>query len=221
MASKRIDWEHLEPALRTLKKEKLLQCLRDAHQALPASRIPSVFGAYVDITQLDTPPLSKKQAAPHSLLEAVQKFHAASWAGQYYESFNVNAKNYRNKSTGTKHWIRECHRLFDQCVECSRRGQHGDVCAALDLLFELLQELDSGSERIIFFADEAGAWQVGIDYEQVLPAYFTSLAAVAEPQAYADRVTELIAAYGSYDAKKLLRAARKIAHPAQRHALRS
>lgn len=53
MARKRIDWETLEPALRKRKKEELLKVLRDAYQALSASDVVSVFGAYVDFTTLD------------------------------------------------------------------------------------------------------------------------------------------------------------------------
>ena len=33
MASKRIDWKTLEPALRKLKKDELLHVLRDAYEA--------------------------------------------------------------------------------------------------------------------------------------------------------------------------------------------
>jgi hypothetical protein len=46
MARKCIDWEALEPALRRLKKEELLQVLHHAYRELPASRVVSLFGEY-------------------------------------------------------------------------------------------------------------------------------------------------------------------------------
>lgn len=215
MARKRIDWEALEPALRKLKKEELLEVLGEVYQALPASGVVSVFSAYVDLTTLDLPSPSRKRR----LLEAVHSFHAASLAGHYYESFRVNSKNFMEKSEGTELWIRQCNQLFDKCVELSRQGHYAEVHTAMDLLFELLAQLDTGDNEIIFFADEAGAWQVGIDDEQVLPAYFTSLAAIAEPQEYAARVAEVIEERSSYASGKFLKAARKAANAAQRKAL--
>jgi hypothetical protein len=134
--------------------------------------------------------------------------------------YNVNAKNYMETSGGTELWIRECRQLFDACIEHSGKGHHGEVCAAMDLLFELLDQLDRGGDEVVFFADEGGSWQVGIHEEKVLPIYFTSLAAVAEPEVYAARVKAIIEARGSYNATKLLKAARTVANTAQRSALR-
>jgi hypothetical protein len=219
MARKRIDWEALEPALRKLKKEALVQVLQDAYQALPASGVASVFGAYVDLTALDLASPSRKSTAPRRLLEVVQRFHAESLAGHYYESFPVNSKNFMERSEGTELWINQCNQLFDKCVKLSRQGHHTEVHTAMDLLFELLAQLDTGSDEIVFFADEAGSWQVGIDAEKVLPVYFTSLAAVAEPQEYAARVVKVIEERSSYASEKFLKAARKVANAAQRKAL--
>jgi hypothetical protein len=57
MASKRLDWKALEPALRKLKKEELVQVLRAAYQALPSSCVVSVFGAYVVLRRVTPRPL--------------------------------------------------------------------------------------------------------------------------------------------------------------------
>jgi hypothetical protein len=221
MASKRIDWKTLEPALRKLKKDEVLHVLRDAYEALPASRVVSVFSEYVDLTTLDAPARSSKSPAPQRLLETVQRFHAESLKGRYYESFNVNSKNYMETSEGTELWMRECRQLFDTCVEHSGKGHHAEVRTAMDLLFELLEQLDRGDDEIVFFADEGGSWQVGINNGKVLPAYFISLAAVAEPETYAARVAEIIDEHASYEAEKFLKVARKVANDAQRSALKN
>jgi hypothetical protein len=98
-------------------------------------------------------------------------------------------------------------------MEHSEQGHHADVRTAMDLLFALLEQLDSGDNEIVFLADEGGSWQVGMDPEKVLPTYFTSLAAVVEPEVYAARVMEIIDAHGAYNAAKWLKAARKVANP--------
>ncbi|MBV8887275.1 MAG: hypothetical protein JO235_25225 [Chroococcidiopsidaceae cyanobacterium CP_BM_RX_35] len=219
MARKRIDWETLEPTLRKRKKEELLKVLRDAYQTLSASDVVSVFGAYVDFTTLDLQSPRSQGMAPNRLLAAVQNFHNQSLAGQYYESFQVNSQNFMEKSEGTELWISECNQLFDKCVELSAQGHHAEVHAAMDLLFELLAQLDIGNDEIIFFADEAGSWQVGINDEKVLPTYFTTLAAVAKPEDYALRVMEIIKQHGSYASEKFSEVARKVANEAQREAL--
>src|SRR2546426_4150594 len=81
MARKPMEWQTLEPVLRTLKKDALLQVLRAAYESLPASRVWSVFGAYVDPTTREASTPARTRAAPHRLLEAVHRFHAASLGG--------------------------------------------------------------------------------------------------------------------------------------------
>jgi hypothetical protein len=219
MARKPIEWQTLEPVLRTLKKDALLQVLRAAYESLPASRVGAVFGAYMDPTTREASTPARTRVTPHRLLEAVHRFHAASLAGHYYESFRVNSRNFMEKSEGTKRWIRECNQFFEQCITLSRQGHHAEVRMAMDLLFALLEQIDTGSDDIIFFADEAGSWQVGIDDEKVLPVYLRSLAAVAEPEEYAARAKKVIEGHGAYNAETFFKAARKAANAAQRAAL--
>jgi hypothetical protein len=59
-----------------------------------------------------------------------------------------------------------------------------------------------------------------VDWDKVLPAWFTCLSATAEPDEYAQRVTEIVKERVDYDRDKYLAKARKIATPAQREALR-
>ena len=137
MARRRIGWQVLEPALRKLRKDDLLQVLHDAYQELPASRVVSVFGVYVDLLALESPLTSAKGAAPGRLVKAVERFHTDSLAGQYYESFNVNSKNFMDTSEGTDLWISECNHLFDDCVQLSAKGyicRNQRIIALLTLL---------------------------------------------------------------------------------------
>ena len=39
----------------------------------------------------------------------------------------------------------------------------------MDILFGLLNHIDKGNDSVVFFADEGGSWQVGVDWAKVLP----------------------------------------------------
>ena len=219
MAKKRIAWEELEPGLRQLEKEALLEVLHAAYQALPATRLATVFGDHIELKSPKAIPKAAQEEGLSGVLEGVEFFRAQSLAGEYYESFAVNSRNFSEQSAGTERWIEECNELFGECVQLSQQGQHEEACQGMELLFELLAEIDTGSDLIIFFADEPGSWQVGIADEKILPAYFTSLAAIAEPEDYATKVAATIQEYGAYNSSKYFEIARQVATSAQREQL--
>ena len=120
----------------------------------------------------------------------MKRFEKASLAGEYYESFSVNSKNYTQQSRGTSAWIAEYGRLLDRCVNDAKKGRPAEVREAMDVLFGLLNHIDKGNDDVIFFADEGGSWQVGVDWARVLPVWFKVLSATAEPEEYAGRITD-------------------------------
>ena len=69
-------------------------------------------------------------------------------------------------------------------------------------------------------ANEGVSWQVGVRWEEVLPVYFTRLAATAEPDDYAQGVTGMVNDFVRYDTDKYQRKAQSGADAAQRKALR-
>ena len=146
---------------------------------------------------------------PRGLLDAVRGFHAASLAHEYFEDFAVNSRNSEKVSDGTAGWTTECGRLFDQCVakEASAGpAARDEIRDAFRLLFDLLRRVDKGDE-IVFFADEGGSWQVGVDWGLVFPCHFRCLAASAEPNEYADEVVGLIRDFARHDPEKPIAAA--------------
>lgn len=72
------------------------------------------------------------------------------------------------------------------------------------------------AKTLFFFADEGGAWQVGVDWDRVLPPWFRVLSATAEPEEYAERITALIMRHFDYGRDKMLASARKTASREQR-----
>ena len=210
------DWDKVSRSLKRMNKDALIEMLGLAYEVLPRTQIIEVFGEYVDFEALASKP--RKSISAKRLLETVQQFHKDSLKERYRQDFNVNSKNYREMSEGTRGWISEINKLFEQSVDVAEKGHHRQAREAMDLLFDLLRRIDNG-EDFVFFADEQGSWQVGVEYEKIFPAYFAALAATASSTEYADRVLELVNKYESYHRDKHLKSARRAASPEQRAAL--
>jgi len=211
-----IDRDKVRTAIRRLGTEYVFYMLDDAIELLPLTKLHKIAKKYLDLRRLrpDAGTRTKR-----SLLSGVRRFEKSSLAGEYYESFDLNSKNYREKSGGTCAWIAECHRFLDCCVTDARKGNPTEVRQAMDILFGLLDHINECRDDVIFFADEAGSWQVGVDWERVLPAWFKVLSATAEPEEFAKGVTELLSRHYHYGRDKMLPIARRTATPEQRKAL--
>jgi hypothetical protein len=190
--------------------------LDDAIDLLPQAKLLKLVKRYLDPSKLQ--PDSKARG---NLLSDVKAFEKASLARKYYEAYDVNSKNYTEKSTGTRAWIAECQRFLQRCVaqEKKGKGEPAEVLQAFDIIFGLLDHSDECLDDVIFFADEAGSWQVGVDWDKVLPPWFRVLSAKADPEEYAERITALLEHHYNYGGQKMLAVARKTATPEQRKAL--
>jgi hypothetical protein len=209
-----IDKERVRAAVRQLDGADLLVLLDRAIDLLPASKLPRLLKDYAWPRDLRS-----EGAAPVNLFEAVRGFHEASLRGEFREDFMVNSRNYLQKSKGTQRWIAESQRLLDLCVEASRSEEYRETRTAFELIFDLLVRIDDGNDGIIFFADEAGSWQVGVSWRTVMPAWFCVLAATSTPDEYATAVHAMIGWFAHYEADKLLPAARRAASAEQKTAL--
>jgi hypothetical protein len=211
-----IDRDKLRAAIRSLGPEYVFYMLDDAIDLLPLVELEAIAKKYLDIKLLrpdidrpaDTNPLAK-----------VKTFDRASRAGEYYESFMVNSGNCTAQSTGTTAWIAAFHRLLNRCVADEKKREPAEIRAAFDILFGLLDYIDEGNDDVIFFADEGGAWQVGVDWAKVLPPWFRVLSVTATPEEYAERITSLIRHHCDYDRDRMLAAASASATPEQRESL--
>ena len=211
-----IDRDKLRAKIRKLGNERVFFMLDDAIELLPPAKLHKLTKKYLDLKGLS--PDAEKAAKP-SLLTDVKPFEKASLAGDYYESFYVNSKNYTQQSAGTSAWITEYLRLLDRCVIGAKNLASAEVHQAMDILFDLLNHVDQGNDDVIFFADEGGSWQVGVDWAKVLPVWFKVLSATAEPEEYAARITALLSCHYSYGRDNMLALARRTATTDQRKAL--
>lgn len=188
--------------------------LERAIELLPATRLPAFIEGYATPSELTMSP-----ASPSTLLPRVRRFHEDSLAGKYWEGFNVNSKNFMQQSRGTMNWIDACGRHMAAAVDAVGVGDPLQTRTAFELLFSMLAELDTGSDRIIFFADEGGSWQVGIDWDRVIPAWCDVMAATSDADEYATSARSVIGAFVLYKALPLLAEALDRARPDQRAAL--
>jgi hypothetical protein len=214
MARQYIGRDKLRAAIRRMGSEYVFYMLDDAITLLPQTKLRRLIAQYLDPAEV-RPDGARKE----NLLAEVKAFEKASLTGEYYQAFAVNSKNYRETSSGTLAWIADCRRLLERCVAQSKKDDPAMVCQAFEMIFFLLSKIDEGTEDILFFADEGGSWQVGVDWENVLPAWFRVLSATAGPSEYAQRITTLLKRHYGHGRIKMLAVARKTATPAQRQAL--
>jgi len=216
MRKENIDRDRLRAALKLLPNHEVYYMLGEALEMLPLKKLEKLVKRYLNMSQLRSEIQSTK-----SLLDEVKAFEQASLRGDYYESFDVNSKNCSELSNGTRSWILQFNRLLDRCVAAVKMGSKIEIRTALESCFGLLRHIDECLDDVIFFADEGGSWQVGVDWNKVLPAYFACLSETAPPEEYAARVVELIDEFQDYVRDRHLPKVKRIGSPAQRQALRS
>ena len=215
-AASAIDRDKVRVALRRLGDEAVVDMLDDALDLLPEAQLAKLAARHLDVKLL-----RPDAAGKHDLLAEVRTFADASRGGEYYESFNVNSKNFMDTSAGTRTFIADCNRLLARCVAQAPKANAVAVREAIELILDLLRHIDEGHDDVVFFADEGGAWQVGVDWATVLPAWLGCLSRTTEPDEYARRVVEVVDEFDKYDRRKHLAAARRLATASQRKALRN
>ncbi len=208
--STQLDLERLRSALRGLDRETLLSLLDRALDRVPRKRLAEIAEGYISLEAL---------RAGTALVADVTHFCEASRRGDYYEAFDVNSKNFTQMSLGTQRWIAECERLFERCVTDSAKTPPAEMRKALGLLLDLLRSVDEANDDIVFWADEGGAYEVGVDWRKVLPVWFQALAATTPPEEYAREALAAIKDFDSVHRDQHLQEARTAASPAQRTAL--
>ena len=210
-----IDPTRLEAALDLLDRDELHAMLSDALNNLAKRKLTKVVRDHLDIEELT------RYAPSHAtLLTDIETFHAETLAGKHYDSFNVNSKNYMEMSNGTKRWIARHGELVSTCVNAVKDEPGPELGRALTLLLDLLVRIDDGRSDV-FFADEAGSFQVIMSWMPPLKAWIQCIAGSDSPEVYAAKVCLMVAKIGEYDSAGVMTAARKHGTPDQRKALKT
>lgn len=209
-----IDRDKVRTEARKLDGTGLRVWLDRAIDRLPDEAFPELIADYVHLRDV----LADEATQP-DLLRAIREFHRESMAGRYYQSFNVNSRNCVEKSRGTEIFIAEHSRLVDACLRAERAGDLETAAEGLELLIGLMREIDRCERDIVFFADEAGSWQVGVLWDRVLPAWFRSLSPEMDAHEWAETVVDALNDFAGHQVSELLAAARDAGTPEQRAAL--
>lgn len=194
MTSDRVDVTKLREQVRGLSHKTIFSMLDDAFELLSPAQLEELLGPYLRLEELRRETPAPLQDNPARLRAAVEQFAAASHRGDYYEAFAVNSRNCNEQSNGTIAWIAECHRLLDRAMALSsRRRGVGDVVAAFELLFDLIDDVDGCEDDVVFWADEGGAYEIGVKWGTVMEAWFDCFARNAtEDGSYEQRVAAII-----------------------------
>ena len=214
MNQESVDLEKLRIAVRQMDRGQLLIVVERAIELVSGQQINALVAG-----MLQPPLVDESEYGPTSLPEEVRKFCDASLRGAYYESFDVNWKNSKQQSKGTDAFIAEFDRLIEKCVRTVADGSPETTGELFELLFALLRHIDAEPDRIVFFADEAGSWQVPVDWEIVLPAYFRCLACAVPAEDFAREVDRVISDFCHYRRPQHLVAAAQVANAEQKAAL--
>jgi hypothetical protein len=210
-----VDLEKLRVALRQMSRGHLLMIADRAIERVAHEVLDELMG-----DMLHVPLLEQGELREAPLLDQVRKFSDASLRGDYHESFDVNSKNCMDHSKGTDAFIAAFDRLIARCLGEAAEGSHAVAREGFELLFALLRRIDEDPDRIVFFADEAGSWQILVDWRTVLPTYFQCLAQAMSGENFAREVDRTILDFCHYDRPRLLDAARSVANTEQKAALR-
>lgn len=211
---RQIDRDKVRAEARKLDGTGLRVWLDRAIDMLPDEAFPELIADYVHLRDV----LADERTRP-DLLRTVRQFHRDSLAGRYYQDFMVNSRNFMEKSRGTETFIAEHSRLVDACLRAEQSGDRDTAAEGLGLLVDLMREIDRCERDVVFFADEAGSWQVGVLWDRVLPAWFRSLSPTTEAYEWAETVVDALNDFAGCQMDEILEAARDAGTAEQREAL--
>lgn len=185
MSSGELDRQSIRRAVRQMGAEYIFYLLDDAISLLSQSQLRELIAPYANPDQFIL-----KGSPQENLLGDVLVFKKASLAGEYYDESKSASRSWHENSVATLSWIADFRRLLDRCAAEADSTNPADLCAAFDVLFGLLDELDAGES--IVFAEESGSWMIGVDWKTVLPAWFRALVVTADPALYISRIEAII-----------------------------
>jgi hypothetical protein len=214
MTSPATDLEPVRLALQKMSRSSLLIIAERAVELMPPAQRKTLLGDF-----LDTHAITPATATTRSLLDEVRDFHARRLAGEYYEGFDVNSRNCTERSKGTDAFMATFDRLVAACIRDTEIGPRLPTLQAFDLLFDVLGHIDEGHDDVIFFADEGGSDEVGVNWRSAMVAYFRCLAETASAEEFALAVDEVITDFADHDRAHYLAEACRLASEAQRAAV--
>ena len=197
-----------------LTRGNLLIIAERATELLPTRKLNALLADFMPLNEVTS-------SARVSLIDDVRLFHAASLAGEYHEECRGHSNKVDDQSKRTDVFIAEFDRLTRRCIRAAKTAPPLAVREAFELLFELLRHIDKANDEIIFFADEGGSRDIGVDWRLVFPAYFRCVGETASAHVFVQVVDHVIRDFADDQRPQYLQIARRVANPAQKAALRA
>jgi hypothetical protein len=208
-----IDRPKVRAQLRGIDRGALLVLLERALDRISDTSTLEIVRDYVRPARL---PIA---SAGPSLLDEVLAWSKAALAGAYDEDYLVTSSSFDLHSNSVDHFIADFDRLLARVLSSVETESAADVREMIDLLIAPLRRLDEGMDDVLFFGDEGGSWQIGVNWEEVFSIYFRVLAETATPDEFAYEAHRIIDDFEHFDRPKHLERARAYANTAQRAAL--
>ena len=197
-----------------LTRGNLLIIAERATELLPTRKLNALLADFMPLNEVTS-------SARVSLIDDVRLFHAASLGGEYHEECRGHSNNVDDKSRGTDAFIAEFDRLTRRCTRAAKTAPPLAVREAFELLFELLRHIDKANDEIIFFVDEGGSRDIGVDWRAVFPVYFRCVGETASAHVIVQVVDRVIRDFADYQRPHYLQIARRVANATQKAALRA
>jgi hypothetical protein len=163
----------------------LLGLLGNCFDAMSMQNIRDVF------YHLEDKFVSQFPTDGNTVLENIQTFQKKSLQGDYYAPFDINSKNCMDIPEETEMWFEKLAELLLECTRLSAQGDHTIAVECFNKLFELMDQMESGNDEIIF-ADEYGMWMLPIYKKQYIKAYLESSAKILNPEEYVETILPLL-----------------------------
>jgi hypothetical protein len=214
MTRRAIDLTGVRRELRALPRGRLLLIAERTAELISNAKLETLLADFFAINEIETASL-----APASLLDEVRTFHSASLGGQFHEELPIHFNNTTDRSTGSDAFIAEFDRLIRHCIRAAKTAPLLAVREAFELLFDVLRHIDKGNDDIIFFADEGGSGEVGVDWRSVFPVYFRCVAKSASAHVFVQVVDQVIRDFADFERPTHLQVARRVANTDQKAAM--
>lgn len=210
-----MDLTTVRTELRALNRNSLLIIAERAIELIPATQLSTLLSDFVHVETS----LAEASRVSVAQLDDVRKFYDAAMGGEYYETVEINSRGRREQSDCNDAFIAEFHRLLHRCIQTADQEAPSGLRESFELLFGLLRHIDEGNADVLYFTDDGGSLDVGVNWRAALPAYFNCLTNTSSPMEFARRVVEAIEDFVDYDRPRYTDAAREAASAEQRTAL--
>ena len=107
---------------------------------------------------------SGQQHSLPALVDDARSFFDATMVGNYYESVEIINWGRQEQSARTDAFAAEFDRLVRRCAHVADQSDFLAARDGVELLLDSLRHVDKGNDDVLFFADDGGLQNVGVNW---------------------------------------------------------